>query len=138
MEELAKSKPTPTFRFLSLPLEVRRKVYLLMSMWPSRYHHAVLQVSKQIYAESKESFEQRPMKCSTRDDLIHKIMSYTPVALNNIHTLLVAFERYEDSVEMASLLASLAGEPPYATDKRIPKISNALPFVLVVYPTLRI
>ncbi len=92
MPKIANLKPKTTFPFLSLPLEVRRKVYFFMREWPSQHHHAVLRASKQIYAESKESFDQRALICSSQQEFVKKVSNALSVVLNKIESLAINFE----------------------------------------------
>jgi hypothetical protein len=100
-----------TFPFLSLPLEVRREVYLVMRKWPSRHHHAVLRVNRQIYAESKESFDQRALVCSSPLEFAEKVIEATPVVLKGIQTLAIYFDEdiYLNSTVSSQMTNSMTG-----------------------------
>lgn len=117
MAKRKESQSRPPFRFLGLPLEVRRKIYLLMRIWPSEQHHAVLRVSKQIHAEARESFYQRALVCSSQSDLISTVFKFTPVVLNRIQTLVVTLEEWGWSKHRNELLKSVTGEPVCGTDE---------------------
>lgn len=94
---------TTLFPFLSLPLEVRRKVYLVMRSWPSREHQTTLLVSKQIHAESQESYDQRALICSSAFEFVEEALEAAPVVLKNIQTLAIYFD---DSTSLRSELFS--------------------------------
>lgn len=117
MANMKNSTPKKAFPFLSLPLEVRRKIYLVMRSWPSKQHHALLCVSKQMLSEAKESYAQRALICTSEDDLISKVYKSIPVVLNSIQTLVLTFDDYCSSEESHSLLLSATEEPACGVDE---------------------
>ncbi len=91
MANIGKSMSNKAFPFLSLPLEIRRKVYLTMRTWPAQEHHTILCVSKQVYKESKESYDQRPLVCTNQLEFVRRVKETSPVVLNKIETLSINF-----------------------------------------------
>ena len=128
MANMKNSTPKKAFPFLSLPLEVRRKIYLVMRSWPSKQHHALLCVSKQLLSEAKESYAQRALICTSENDLICKVYNSMPVVLNNIQTLVLTFEGYRRSEETDSLLRSATEEPGCGINE--PHFSDLQPIVV--------
>lgn len=64
-----------------------------MCRWPIQQHLAVLRVSKQICAESKESFDQRwALVCSSQVDLVKKVIDAPPAILENVRTLALSLD----------------------------------------------
>lgn len=111
---MTESKLRTMFPFLKLPLEVRRKVYLVMRQWPSQQHHAVLRTSKQVYAESTESFDQRALICEDESDLIKRVSKSTTVVLKQIQTLVItltgtAYLREFQSLEESLVAVTVCG-----------------------------
>jgi hypothetical protein len=88
--EMTKAPIPPTEKtFTDLPLELRRKVYQFMSGWPLQDHLSVLLVSHNIYNESKESFDLRPLKYPSQSAFVQKVANFSPMVLHSSESLYI-------------------------------------------------